>query len=164
VGRKSVAVYGVDYAASRDFMRAIDGANDASSFIQATAASCPSTKIVLGGYSQGAAVVDLITAPVGAFFGFAEPLPADVAPHIAAAAVFGNPSNRIGGGPLPAISPLYGDRAIDLCNGADPVCSNGNDIPAHSLYVQSGLTTQAASFAAGRLAAQTTTQLAASHG
>src|SRR5262245_3334771 len=34
VNGKSVAVYGVDYPASRDFLRAADGANDASSFVQ----------------------------------------------------------------------------------------------------------------------------------
>jgi len=35
------------------------GAQDASAYLQATAASWPDTSIVLGGYSQGAAVVDL---------------------------------------------------------------------------------------------------------
>jgi cutinase len=47
----SVAVYAVDYPASREFLRAVEGANDASLAIQNTAAACPNTNIVLGGYS-----------------------------------------------------------------------------------------------------------------
>jgi cutinase-like protein len=153
VAGQSVAAYGVNYPASYDFPRATEGATDASTFVQNIAATCPSTSIVLGGYSQGAAVVDLITAPSGAFFGFAALMPPEVAPHVAAVAVFGNPSNRIGGGPLPTISPLYGDRAIDLCNGADPVCSNGNDANAHRVYVEDGIASQGATFVAQRLSA-----------
>jgi cutinase len=152
LGGKSVAVYAVDYPASYNFLRATDGANDASTFVQNIATTCPDTRIVLGGFSQGAAVVDLITMG-GQAFGFARPMPADVARHVAAVAVFGNPSNRIGGGPLTLISPLYGDKTIDLCNGADPVCSPGNDRPAHSLYVEAGMTDQAAHFVAQRLSA-----------
>jgi cutinase len=151
---KSVGVYAVDYPATRDFVRATDGANDANTFISNTVTACPDTTLILGGYSQGAAIIDLITAPSQAFFGFAQPLPTDIAGHVAAVAVFGNPSNRIGGGPLTAISPLYGAKAIDLCNGGDPVCSNGNDVLAHSLYAESGLTGQAAHFVAQRLSAQ----------
>ena len=154
VAGKSVSVHAVDYPATRDFVRALDGANDANAFISHIVATCPDTRLVLGGYSQGAAVIDLITAPSGAFFGFAAPMAPDVARHVAAVAVFGNPSNRIGGGPLTAISPLYGDKTIDLCNGADPVCSNGNDVPAHSLYVDSGMAVQAAQFVAAHLSAQ----------
>jgi cutinase len=152
----SVDVYAVDYPASHDFLRATDGANDASTFIQHIAATCPDTRIVLGGYSQGAAVMDIITVANQAEFGFADPVPADVARHVAAVAVFGNPSNRIGG-PLSALSPLYGEKTIDLCNGGDPVCFNGNDASAHSQYVESGMATQAASFVARRLSAPTHT-------
>jgi cutinase len=149
----SVASYAVNYPATRDFVLALDGAGDASAFVSNLATTCPATKIVLGGYSQGAAVVDLITAPEGAFFGYARPMDPAIAGHVAAVAVFGNPSNKIGGGPLTAISPLYGDKAIDLCNGGDPVCSNGNDGAAHSLYGESGMTSQAAQFVAQRLTA-----------
>ena len=148
---RSVAVYAVDYPASYDFLRAVDGANDARQFVETTASSCPQTKVVLGGYSQGAAVVDLITVPGQATFGFGDPLPSGVADHVAAVAVFGNPSNRIGG-PLTELSPLFGSKAIDLCNGADPVCSHGDDVAAHRIYVESGLATQAAQFVADRLA------------
>jgi cutinase len=149
---KSVAVYAVNYPATRDFLRAADGANDASLFVQKTAATCPDTKIVLGGYSQGAAVIDAITVADQPTLGFTQPMPADVANHVAAVAVFGNPSIRLLGSPLTALSPLYGAKTIDLCNGADPVCSNGDDVAAHSLYVQSGLATQAAQFVADRIA------------
>ncbi|WP_414686001.1 cutinase family protein [Mycobacterium sp.] len=152
VNGRSVALYAVDYPASYDFFRAVDGANDARHFVQSTVASCPQAKLVLGGYSQGAAVVDLITVPGQATFGYGDPLPADIADHVAAVAVFGNPSNRVGG-PLTALSPLFGFKAIDLCNGADPVCSPGNDAAAHRVYVESGMATQAAQFVAGRLTA-----------
>lgn len=147
---KSVTAYAVNYPASYDFMKATDGANDASAHVQATAAACPDTKIVLGGYSQGAAVIDFITAAPGSVFGFTNLMPPAVADHVAAVAVFGNPSAKFGH-PLTALSPLYGPKTIDLCNGADPVCSPGDDRPAHSQYVESGLVSQAASFAADQL-------------
>jgi cutinase len=147
---KTVGVYAVNYPASYDFLKASEGANDASAYVQGIAASCPNTSIVLGGYSQGAAVVDFITSPPGSLFGFANPMPANVADHVAAVAVFGNPSNRIGQ-PLTTLSPVYGPKTIDLCNGADPVCSAGDDRSAHSLYVQAGLASQAADFVAARI-------------
>jgi cutinase-like protein len=49
---------------------------------------------------------------------------------------------------------VYGYKTLDLCNGADPVCSNGDDVAAHSLYVQSGLAAQAAQFVADRVTIQ----------
>lgn len=147
---KSVGVYAVNYPASHEFMQATAGASDAGARVQATAAACPNTKIVLGGYSQGAAVIDGITGDPSRLYGLGQPMPAEVANHVAAVAVFGNPLNRFGG-PLTALSPLYGSKTIDLCNGADPVCSNGDDRAAHSAYVQTGLTSQAASFVADRI-------------
>jgi len=151
---KSVAVYSVNYPATRDFLRAADGANDASAFVQNIATTCPDTKIVLGGYSQGAAVVDAITVADQPTLGFTQIMPANIAEHVAAVAVFGNPSIRLLGNPLTVLSPLYGYKTIDLCNGADPVCSDGNDVAAHSLYVQTGMATQAAQFVADRITTQ----------
>src|ERR1700748_499672 len=52
----TVEAYGVDYPASLNFGQTADGIADASSKIESIVASCPTTKIVLGGYSQGAAV------------------------------------------------------------------------------------------------------------
>jgi cutinase len=154
LGGKSMSVYAVDYPASYNFLRATDGANDASAFVQNIATTCPDTRIVLGGYSQGAAIVDIITMGGQPMFGFANPMPPDIARHVAAVAVFGNPSNRISG-PLSALTPLYGDKTIDLCNGDDPVCSSGNDVRAHSFYVEAGMANQAASFVAQKLSAPT---------
>lgn len=94
-------------------------ATDARARVEATAASYPSTEIVLGGYSQGAAVIDLITGPEDGSFGFARPLPANVASHVAAVTVFGNPLNRFGR-PLTAWSPVYGVKTIDLCTALTP--------------------------------------------
>ena len=95
-------------------------------------------------------MIDGITADPAHLYGLGQPMPPEVADHVAAVAVFGNPLDRFGG-PLTALSPLYGAKTIDLCNGADPVCSNGDDRAAHSLYPDSGLTSQAAAFVANQL-------------
>jgi cutinase len=146
---KSVGTYGVSYPASYNFLAATTGANDASGHLQDMANTCPATKLVLGGYSQGAAVVDIVTAaPVGGV-GFTRPLPPDVADHVAAVAVFGNPSDHLGGA-LTSVSPQYTDKTIDLCTGGDPVCSNGNTWSAHTGYVPT-MTNQAARFVAARV-------------
>lgn len=144
VGGRSIGVYAVDYPASYDFLAAANGANDASAHIQYLVNTCPASRIVLGGYSQGAAIVDVIASVPFPAIGFTNPLPPEVSPHIAALAVFGNPSARLG---LPLTSsPVYGTRAIDLCNPGDPICSQGNDVPAHRGYGPDGTTGQAAAF------------------
>lgn len=154
---RSVGVYPVNYPASDNYTQsASDGASDASGHVQYMAANCPHTKMVLGGFSQGAAVIDLITASSAPDWASSTPMPPQVADHVAAVALFGNPSNRfVGGpgGPLTEISPLYGPKAIDLCAPFDPVCSDGVSwiTLAHGLYVVSGLVGKAATFAASRL-------------
>lgn len=155
VSGKSLGVYAVDYPATNKSNElgssASAGAADASAHVQYMAANCTDTKFVLGGYSLGAAVIDLITAAGAPPQGFVPaPMPADVAHHVAAVAVFGNPWAK-SGPPLSATSPLYGAKAIDVCNPGDPICSNGGDSSAHVRYAQNGMVDQAAAFAASRL-------------
>ncbi|MCW2663292.1 MAG: putative esterase [Mycobacterium sp.] len=96
-------------------------------------------------------VIDLITAQT-VLAGFTPaPMTPQVADHVAAVAVLGNPWAKSLGAPLTAMSPLYGAKAIDLCNLGDPICSYGRDMSAHVRYVQSGMVNQAATFAASRL-------------
>jgi len=146
LGGRTVSFYGVNYPATYDFLAAADGAADATNHIVSTAAQCPSTKFVLGGYSQGAAVTDMATAA----------LPAQVADRVAAVALFGTPASGFssmlaGGTPLPTTSPAYAAKTIDLCIDGDPICSAGANMIAHVSYVQSGMTDQAASFAAAKI-------------
>jgi cutinase len=147
--RKSVGAYGVNYPADKDFLAAADGANDASTHIQQMAVNCPGTKMVLGGYSQGAAVIDIVTAaPVGGL-GFRRPLPPAAADHVAAVALFGNPTGR-GGGLMGALTPNFDGKTIDLCNPGDPICSGGLQWSSHLSYVP-GYTNKAATFVASRV-------------
>lgn len=149
VGNRSVGAYAVNYPATFDFLAAAGGANDASAHIQFMMANCPATRLVLGGYSQGAAVIDVIAAVPVPGVGFTNPMPPNTPDFVAAIAVFGNPSAKVG---LPlTVSPVWGSRSIDLCTVNDPVCSPGDDIAAHSNYVSAGLTDEAAAFVAGRL-------------
>lgn len=146
---RSIGVYGVNYPASYDFLAAANGANDASAHIQNVVNSCPDTRLVLGGYSQGAAIIDVITSVPFPAIGFTNPLPPTVADRVAAVAVFGNPSTKIGM-PLTS-SPLYGFKSIDLCNAGDPICSDGSNVPAHRAYGPDGSAAQAAAFVASLL-------------
>jgi cutinase len=90
-------------------------------------------------------------------FGFDSPLPEGTDQHIAAVALFGNGSQWVG--PVTNFNPIYSDRTIELCHGADPVCNPAdpntwqNNWPQHlaSAYIQAGMADQAADFVAGRL-------------
>ncbi len=147
---KEMRTYAVKYPASWDFLAAARGANDASARVQNTARNCPKTKIVLGGYSQGAAVIDVVTTAPIAGLGFTKPLPPALAKNVAAVAVFGNPSARLGQ-PLTMLSPLYGAKTADMCNTNDPICSLGRDFKSHTAYPQSGLVKRAAQWVADHL-------------
>jgi cutinase len=154
VGGKSMAAYGVNYPAGYDFSSSASaGAKDASAHVQYTAVTCPNTKIVLGGHSQGAGVIDLVgVGPITIWFLTPAPLPAAAASHVAAVAVFGNPSRTVPGlGPLTAISPQFATKTVDMCAPGDPFCSGGFNIFAHFSYVQNGMIDQAATLAASRL-------------
>ena len=151
VDGRTLTTYAVNYPANYDFLAAADGASDAANRISQMAVACPSTRIVLGGYSQGAAVVDMLAGipPLGnkiGEVGSAPPLASSLVPNVAAVAVFGNPATKFGN---PITSSVFGGRSIDLCKDGDPICSRGRNPFAHSDYVSSGLTNQAANYVAG---------------
>jgi len=168
VGPKSIGVYAVDYPATTDFPTAVEGITDARTHILATAASCPRTKMVLGGFSQGAAVMGFVTAnavPDGvAASDVPAPMPPDVANHVAAVALFGKPSTRfmhaINDPPI-TIGPQYLGKTIDLCVDNDLVCdAHGSSFSAHNQYEDSGMVDQGAVFVANQLQAAWATDVA----
>src|SRR6204780_5436896 len=167
IGPKSLDVYPVNYEASSNFSdrvefarSVVDGIKDASSHIEATAANCPKTRIVLGGYSQGAAVAGAVT-PASIPAGVPEeyvpflpkPMPPEIANHVAAVTLFGKPSAQWlqnYGAPAIVIGPLYVPKTIDLCADGDTICNGdpgGAPSFAHTTYPVNGMVGQAASFA-----------------
>jgi cutinase len=159
---KSVDIYPVDYPASLNFAQAADGVADAGNKITSIVAECPRTRIVVGGYSQGAAVAAYITTDTvpdgyGLPPGINGPLPANIARHVAAVVLFGKPSNGFldlvdRNAPPITIGHLYTNKTIDLCAPSDPVCStSGFSRAAHSSYGSNGMTDQAADFAANAI-------------
>ena len=155
LGGRSLGIYGVNYPATYDFLAAADGAADATNRIAAMSQQCPSTRYVLGGYSQGAAVVDMLVGipPLGdkvGEIGSAPPLPPVLADKVAAVVVFGNPSAQFGKPVSIAMTPFAG-KGIDLCNDGDPICSQGRNPFAHTSYEKTPLVGQAAGFVSSLL-------------
>lgn len=151
---RNINLYAVRYPADTQ----VDiGANDMSAHVQSTINGCPDTRIVLGGYSLGAAVTDVVVAAPGPLFGFTNPLPPGADQHIAAVAMFGNGSQWVG--PITNFNPAYNDRTIDLCHGTDPICNPADpqtwsdNWPQHAAsgYINDGMVNQAADFVAGKL-------------
>lgn len=155
MGSRSYGVYAVNYPATYDFLAAADGAVDATNHIATMAQNCPSTRFVLGGYSQGAAVVDMLMGipPLGTKVGdvgLAPPLPYSLADRVAAVAVFGNPARKFGNPVTAAVAPFAG-KGIDLCADGDPICSPGRNPFAHTTYEKTDMVSQAAGFVAAML-------------
>jgi cutinase len=142
---KTVNLYPVDYPSTNDYVNSAHaGADDAVAHVQGTAASCPKTKIVLGGYSQGAGVMDMTS----------HRLSPQVANHVAAVALFGNPQSSyaksLSDSQIPAIDPGYSPKTIEICLPNDNICAEGGSIIAHLGYIPDA-TNQAATFVAQKL-------------
>ncbi len=167
-GGRSVGVYAVDYPASGDFSNrtalaqtVVDGIADASARVQSVATDCPGTRIVIGGYSQGAVVAGFTTSaavPEGvSASAVPAPMPPGIASHVAAVVLFALPSDRFlreNGAPPVVIGPDYDPKTIELCDPADTICNGadgGAPTVAHVLYPVNGMVGEGASFAASRL-------------
>jgi cutinase len=142
---KSINLYPVNYPSTADYVNSAHvGADDAVAHVQSTVANCPNTKIVLGGYSQGAGVMDMTS----------HRLPAQVANHVAAVALFGNPQSSyaksLSDSQIPAIASGYSPKTIDICLPDDNICAEGGSIIAHLGYVPDA-TNKAATFVAQKL-------------
>lgn len=145
IGARSLAVYPVNYPATWAFAQSASaGADDVRAHLADIAVRCPKTKIVLGGMSQGAGVIDLASTRISP----------EAAGHVAAVALFGNPKSMLAtsvSGGFPDMSPLLSAKTIDMCAPDDPACSAGGNFQAHGSYAQSDLPARAASFVASRL-------------
>ena len=145
-GPRSVDVYAVDYQASSNFAAGVDfartvvdGIRDAGAHIEATAANCPKTRIVLGGYSQGARTGRLRhrgrdpgfgagRVPLVAIFAdIPQPMPPEIANHVAAVALFGEPSDEVhaGNGVPPVVigPPGYAQDHQPVRRQPDTICN-----------------------------------------
>jgi cutinase len=155
----TVDVYGVDYPASYDFATGVQGVIDASHRIEATVAACPHSRIILGGYSQGAAVAGytvIDSLPPGFVLpeGLTGTMPSTVAPHVAAVVMFGTPKPWVvnllaSQAPPMSIGPDYTAKMLQLCAPRDPICDAGGlDRAAHHAYLDNGMIDEGADFAA----------------
>jgi hypothetical protein len=158
VGDQPLGVYPVNYPATEQWATGIDGIRDAGAHVTSMAATCPETKMVLGGYSQGAAVMGFVTSeevPVGVDPATVpKPLHPDVADHVAAVVLFAAPNvramNLLGEPPI-VIGPQYEAKVLKVCAPEDAICSDGLNFAAHTSYAYNGLVSQGVDFAANRL-------------
>ena len=159
IGGRSLDAYPVNYPASDQWDTGIDGIRDAGAHVLSMAGSCPQTKMVLSGYSQGAAVMGFVTSnavPDGVDPATVpKPLDPAVAQHVAAVVLFGMPNVRAMdflGQPPVVIGPAYQVKTIKVCAVEDPVCSDGMNFAAHDTYANDGtMVNQGAAFAASHL-------------
>jgi hypothetical protein len=159
IGGRSLDVYPVNYPATHEWSTGLDGIRDAGAHVISMAHDCPKTKMVLGGYSQGAAVMGFVTSaavPDGVDPATVpKPMDPEVANHVSSVVLFGMPNVRAMeflNEPQVAIGPLYQAKTIKVCAPEDPVCSDGMNFSAHDTYALNvGIVDTGAAFAASHL-------------
>ena len=167
-GGRTVGQYAVNYPASGNFADPVefprtvtDGIRDEAFRVQFMSEACPGTRLILGGYSQGAAVTGLTTAATTPASVPPELIPPPVSPdaatHVAAVVLFGKPAGDfVAKYEVPGIGvgPMFADRALELCAPGDSVCDGivtGLPNEAHTSYVVNGMAGQGAAFAVSKL-------------
>ncbi|KAB8292274.1 hypothetical protein EYC80_008016 [Monilinia laxa] len=114
-GANAVTMNGVPYAADvPGFLQGGDptGSKVMANMVSSALSSCPETKLVISGYSQGGQLVH----------NAAKLLPAATTAKIAAAVIFGDPDNG---------SPVQGVPAAKtkiICHAGDNICQHGSMI------------------------------------
>ena len=160
VGAKSLDVYPVNYPATYDWTNAgKDGIRDAAAHVVSMAHDCPNTQMVLGGYSQGAAVMGFVTSAVVPNgidpASVPKPMDPEVANHVSSVVLFAMPNDRamnFFGQPPVVIGPLYQAKTIKVCASEDPICADGMNFDVHKSYsTNSPIIDKGAVFAASRL-------------
>src|SRR5262249_10454623 len=132
--------------------------------------SCPNTKVVLMGYSQGAHVVtDVLAGGQGGSLGATTaPISTSIGSHVVAVTTFGNPrhlvpdqsfnkgtSTRSGLFPQTAaqeqvLNSTYSSRISAWCDRNDPFCDSGFSTNVHLTYLNRYQNT-AAQFVLGKI-------------
>ena len=168
---KSVRMSAVNYPASGNFenrhafvRNVVRGIKDTQRQVRTIAARCPRTKIVVGGYSQGAvvatyAVADRIEIPER-YLRYRDqapnPMPDSVARHVSSVILIAPASKRwirqVGAPPM-RVGAAYAGKTKRYCAAGDNVCDGspvGQPTAQHVLYPVNGDLSRAAAFAARR--------------
>jgi cutinase len=103
-----------------------DGGKKMADLVAQALTQCPSTKIVISGYSQGAMVVHNA---------FKNGLTAD---KVAGAINFGDPLKRM------AVGDLAKEKVKQFCGSADQICGGGGDGGATGSHISYGASAEAA--------------------
>ncbi|CAG8228271.1 unnamed protein product [Penicillium olsonii] len=112
-----VTVQGVTYPASVGGNAELGAAGGPAmaKLVKQALSQCPNTKVVVGGYSQGAMVVHNAAQKLSAG-------------QISGAVLFGDPFKA------QAVAHLSNDKRKEFCAIGDPVCENGVNVMAHLTY------------------------------
>ncbi|TXH09292.1 MAG: cutinase family protein [Spirochaetes bacterium] len=158
---RTLTVRPVEYSASLDFWNsAIEGIADTANAVRNIESQCASTQVVLGGFSQGAAVVGYTTSaavPEGIDpADVPSPLGAEDAARVSSVVMFGTPTRSnlgIISAPPITIGPSFQEKTLQLCHVDDPVCvDGGREWSAHNSYTSDGMMPRAADFVVEHLA------------
>ncbi|KAH7377397.1 cutinase-domain-containing protein [Pyrenochaeta sp. MPI-SDFR-AT-0127] len=136
-GTGQLAIQGVTYSASvSGFFQGGDptGSTTMTNLISTAATRCPSTKIVLAGYSQGAQLVH----------NAAQRTSATNAARVAAVVVFGDPKRG------QSFGSITSSKTLTICHTGDNICEGGSSITAAHLNYQQDAPA-AATFVAGKV-------------
>jgi len=146
----------------------LQGINAAKTQITNLVNSCPNTKVVLMGYSQGAHVMlDVLGGGQGGSLGTATPpLASNIASHVTAVATFGDPrhvpnqsfdlgtATRNGRFPRSQtqlnVLAGFASRIAAWCDSNDTFCDSGNSVNVHTSYLNR-YQNAAASFVLGKI-------------